>query len=73
VLTLLTTIALACCARTDARLEQIVALKFIGFSLKDIKMILMDRKNTEVGEMLRLQREIITRKRGCLDSASASY
>jgi len=58
--------------RDLARLEQIVALKFIGFSLNDIKTILVNPKNFDLAEMLRLQREIMTRKRACLDSVIAA-
>jgi MerR family transcriptional regulator, thiopeptide resistance regulator len=54
--------------RDVARLEQIIALKFIGFSLKEIKTIL-DRDALDLPTMLRLQREIINRKRRHLDSA----
>ena len=57
--------------RDVARLEQIVALKFIGFSLKEIKTIL-DRKGLELPAMLAMQREIISRKRRHLDSAVAA-
>src|SRR5262249_7055122 len=56
--------------RDLARLEQIVALKFIGFSLDDIKTILFDPKKFDLAEML--QREIMTRKRAWLDSAIAA-
>jgi MerR family transcriptional regulator, thiopeptide resistance regulator len=57
--------------RDVARLEQIVALKFIGFSLKEIKTIL-DRDALDLTAMLRLQRETIQRKRRLLDSAIAA-
>jgi DNA-binding transcriptional MerR regulator len=57
--------------RDVARLEQIIALKFIGFSLKEIKTIL-DREALDLPTMLRLQREIIARKRQQLDSAIAA-
>jgi DNA-binding transcriptional MerR regulator len=57
--------------RDVARLEQIVALKFIGFSLNEIKAIL-DRNGLELPAMLRMQREIISRKRRHLDSAIAA-
>jgi DNA-binding transcriptional MerR regulator len=57
--------------RDVARLEQIIALKFIGFSLKEIKTIL-DREALDLPTMLRLQREIIARKRQHLDSAIAA-
>lgn len=58
-------------ARDVARLEQVVALKFIGFSLKEIKTIL-DREALDLPAMLRMQRAIITRKRHHLDSAIAA-
>ncbi|MEN3334009.1 MAG: MerR family transcriptional regulator, thiopeptide resistance regulator [Blastocatellia bacterium] len=57
--------------RDVARLEQIIALKFIGFSLKEIKTIL-DRNALDLPTMLRLQREIIARKRQHLDRAIAA-
>ena len=51
-----------------ARLEQIVALKFIGFSLKEIKNIL-SRGSLDLAKALRQQREAITEKRQQLDLA----
>jgi MerR family transcriptional regulator, thiopeptide resistance regulator len=54
--------------RDLARLEQIVALKFIGFSLKDIKHILK-RDSFDLTAALRRQREAITEKRQRLDLA----
>ena len=51
-----------------ARLEQIVALKFIGFSLKEIKNIL-SRGSLDLAKALRQQREAITEKRLQLDLA----
>ena len=45
-----------------ARLEQIVALKFIGFPLKQIRELL-SRKPLDLGPALRLQRTIIEEKR----------
>jgi DNA-binding transcriptional MerR regulator len=51
-----------------ARLEQIVALKFIGFSLKEIKNIL-SRGSLDLAKALRQQREAITEKRRQLDLA----
>ena len=57
--------------RDVARLEQIVALKFIGFSLKEIKTIL-DRNGMPLSAALAMQREIIGRKRRHLDSAIAA-
>src|SRR5919197_6496338 len=51
-----------------ARLEQIVALKFIGFSLKEIKNILK-RGSSDLAQALRQQREAIIEKRNRLDLA----
>lgn len=51
-----------------ARLQQIVTLKFIGFSLKQIKELL-NRKAFDLAAMLRLQRKIIEEKRSRLDLA----
>jgi DNA-binding transcriptional MerR regulator len=51
-----------------ARLEQIVALKFIGFSLKEIKSIL-SRASVDLATTLRQQREAIAEKRKRLDLA----
>jgi DNA-binding transcriptional MerR regulator len=51
-----------------ARLEQIVALKFIGFSLSDIKTIL-GRGPFDLATTLRRQREAISEKRQRLDLA----
>jgi MerR family transcriptional regulator, thiopeptide resistance regulator len=51
-----------------ARLEQIVALKFIGFSLKAIKDILK-RGSGDLATALRQQREAITEKQQRLDLA----
>lgn len=48
--------------RDLARLEQIVALKFIGFPLKQIRELL-NRNPLELGAALRLQRTIIEEKR----------
>jgi DNA-binding transcriptional MerR regulator len=54
--------------RDIARLEQIVALKFIGFSLKQIKDIL-SRNSFDLPAGLRCQREAIEEKRRRLDLA----
>lgn len=54
--------------RDFARLEQIVALKFIGFSLKEIKSIL-SRESVDLAAALRQQREAISEKRKRLDQA----
>ena len=51
-----------------ARLEQIVALKFIGFSLNEIKNILQ-RGTTDLGTTLRQQRQAIEEKRDRLELA----
>src|SRR5262245_50521861 len=51
-----------------ARLEQIVALKFIGFSLKEIKKIL-SRDSMDLAGTLRQQRRAIEEKRERLDLA----
>jgi DNA-binding transcriptional MerR regulator len=51
-----------------ARLQQIVTLKFIGFSLKQIKDLL-NGKAFDLPAMLRLQRKIIEEKRSRLDLA----
>ena len=45
-----------------ARLEQIIALKFIGFSLSEIRNIL-SRGSLDLASALRQQREAITEKR----------
>jgi len=50
------------------RLEQIVALKFIGFPLSQIRDLL-NRKDLDLSEMLRQQRQIIAEKRDHLDRA----
>lgn len=50
------------------RLEQIVALKFIGFSLKEIKSIL-GRGSVDLATVLQQQRAAITEKRDRLDLA----
>jgi MerR family transcriptional regulator, thiopeptide resistance regulator len=54
--------------RDFARLQQIVTLKFIGFSLKQIKSIL-DRDSFDLKTELRLQREIIAERRRRMDLA----
>jgi len=51
-----------------ARLEQIVALKFIGFSLSEIKNILKG-ESADLAAALRRQREAIEEKRGRLKQA----
>jgi DNA-binding transcriptional MerR regulator len=54
--------------RDFARLEQIVALKFIGFPLSQIRELL-HRKDTDLSSALRQQREILAEKRDHLDRA----
>jgi DNA-binding transcriptional MerR regulator len=51
-----------------ARLEQIVALKFLGLPLKQIG-ILLDRDPLQLPEALRLQRRVLEEKRRLLDRA----
>jgi MerR family transcriptional regulator, thiopeptide resistance regulator len=55
-------------AKDFARLQQIVTLKFIGLSLKQIKEVL-DRDSFDLSTALRLQREILGEKRRHLDMA----
>ncbi len=50
------------------RLEQIVALKFIGFPLNQIRDLL-NRKDADLAATLRQQRQIIAEKRNHLDHA----
>jgi len=54
--------------RDFARLEQIVALKFIGFSLTEIRKIL-NRETIDLVTALRRQRQAIEEKRRLLDRA----
>ncbi len=54
--------------RDFARLEQIVALKFIGFPLSQIRELL-HHKDTDLSDSLRQQREILMEKRNHLDRA----
>jgi MerR family transcriptional regulator, thiopeptide resistance regulator len=54
--------------RDLVRLEQIVALKFIGFPLSQIREVL-NRTDVDVMAMLRQQRRIIAEKRDHLDRA----
>jgi DNA-binding transcriptional MerR regulator len=54
--------------RDFARLEQIVALKFIGFPLFQIRELLR-RKDTDLLAALRQQRDILAEKRDHLDRA----
>jgi len=57
-----------CTDRDLVRLEQIVALKFIGFPLSQIRELL-SRKDLDVAAALRQQRQIIAEKRDHLDRA----
>jgi DNA-binding transcriptional MerR regulator len=50
-----------------ARLQQIVMLKFIGLSLKEIKELL-DRRELDLQMTLRLQRSVVEQKRRHLDT-----
>jgi MerR family transcriptional regulator, thiopeptide resistance regulator len=50
------------------RLEQIVALKFLGLPLKQIKTVL-DRDSRSLGDVLRAQRRALEEKRRRLDKA----
>jgi DNA-binding transcriptional MerR regulator len=54
--------------RDFIRLEQIVALKFIGFPLNQIRDLL-NRKDADLAATLRQQRQIIAEKRNHLDRA----
>jgi len=54
--------------REIVRLQQIVTMKFIGFSLKQIRCLL-EPKNQELQTMLRLQRRTLEEKRRHLDAA----
>ncbi|HYJ48043.1 MAG TPA: MerR family transcriptional regulator [Pyrinomonadaceae bacterium] len=54
--------------RELARLQQIVTLKFIGLSLKQIKELL-DKKEFDLRTTLRLQREVIEEKRRQMEMA----
>ena len=50
------------------RLEQIVALKFVGLPLRRIKALL-DRDSRELSGVLRMQRRVLEAKRGLVDQA----
>jgi DNA-binding transcriptional MerR regulator len=58
-------------ARDLARLQQIVTLKFIGLSLKQIKELLAGRE-LDLTTTLRLQRDVLTEQRRRLDLALAA-
>lgn len=53
------------------RLEQIVALKYLGLPLKQIR-ILLEREELDLSDALRLQRTVLEEKRRRIDSAIAS-
>jgi DNA-binding transcriptional MerR regulator len=55
-------------AQDFVRLQQIVTLKFIGFSLNQIKDLL-DTRPLDLRSALRLQREVIARRRDEMDRA----
>jgi DNA-binding transcriptional MerR regulator len=55
--------------RDLVRLEQILALKFIGFPLKEIRRLLK-REAKDLAAVLRRQREMIQQKRKLLDLAA---
>jgi DNA-binding transcriptional MerR regulator len=55
-------------ARDLERLEQIVALKFLGIPLKQIKTML-DRGGLSLADALRMQRTVLEEKRRLLDRA----
>src|SRR6058998_1123146 len=50
------------------RLEQIVALKFLGLPLKQIKTLL-DRDALELPDALRMQRKVLEEKKRLLENA----
>ena len=50
------------------RLEQIVALKFLGIPLKQIRLMFL-RGTSEISDSLRMQRRVLEEKRRLLDSA----
>jgi DNA-binding transcriptional MerR regulator len=54
--------------RDLVRLEQIVALKFVGLPLRQIKALL-DRDGHDVSGALRMQRSVLEARRGLLDQA----
>src|SRR5688572_10112126 len=58
----------AYCDADIVRLEQIIALKFIGFPLKQIHALLQQR-SLDLPSTLRLQRKILQEKRAQLDKA----
>jgi DNA-binding transcriptional MerR regulator len=56
------------CAHDLERLEQIVALKFLGIPLKQIRTML-DRAGMELPDALRMQRTVLEARRTLLDRA----
>lgn len=54
--------------RDFARLQQVLTLKFIGLSLREIKELL-DRKTLDLAGVLRLQRDVLEAKRRRLEMA----
>jgi DNA-binding transcriptional MerR regulator len=56
------------CLRDLERLEQIVALKFLGLPLKQIQ-VLLDRDRLDLPDALRMQRQVLEQKRHFLDRA----
>src|SRR5579862_9799571 len=57
--------------RDLGRLEQIVALKFLGLDLKQIKTLLY-REATDLADALRQQRRVLEETRRLLDAAIAA-
>src|SRR5690242_19016495 len=55
-------------ARDLERLEQVVALKFLGIPLKQIKAVL-ERDGKGLGPALRMQRTVLEQKRRMLEQA----
>jgi DNA-binding transcriptional MerR regulator len=56
------------CEQDLVRLEQIIALKFVGLPLRRIKALL-DRDGRELSGALRMQRRVLEARRGLLDEA----
>jgi DNA-binding transcriptional MerR regulator len=59
------------CLRDLERLEQIVALKFLGLSLKQIQLLL-DREALSLSDALRMQRTVLEQKMALLERAIAA-
>ena len=47
------------------RLEQIIALKFLGLPLKQMKVVLLDPKALDLVDALRLQRAVLEESADC--------